>query len=529
MNLLSSDFRTRDSKLKKGGGEIRMWWLNLFISLLILVVYPVCLDGFESKFHAQAFQRAFKKQQRLPQQPPKSLSSTALHVLPPLILPVMIPPLTALLPWLVPTAVLLVPPAVNLTAFAIDKVLERQMIDNLDIAPEEQELVASQYTLEGIRDLDMKMDRSSQIAERGRDNDYEIEMIDRPVIKRIGTNLGRNASWEVESLEDIGKPVLAARFVTWTLTKLINARTQFVSGLYVNVLSKSNKHVFRGQVSTIEIKFDRIAFGPLLVTGGGKILMEGVNLQMRRFLFRNLQALRKPYQIYADFLLTQSDVVNSKMIKNLLQTLVDLIFKLGVVTTFFQSIAQIPNVNEGIKAKVKRVSIRERRLFVNGEAQLSSGSLPFEISTGVGLRAGGQVIFLKDIEVVINPDNPLRAAIVLPYSSAIDVDVGDDCRFESFVIANKHVWMRARSSISPVNPFQVSPVMSKALFRYDMSALFSSVLRIRGGFMRFSFGFFNQIFNFLFGWLPFYNSNDNNRNNNDDNDDNMGRGTERVA
>ena len=108
----------------------------------------------------------------------------------------------------------------------------------------------------------------------------DIETIDRPVIRRSGTNLGKNATWDVESMDDIGKPVLAARFVTWSLRKLIAARTQFVSGLDVNVLSRSNKHVFRGKISAIEIKFDRIAFGPLLVTGGGKILLEGIDLKV---------------------------------------------------------------------------------------------------------------------------------------------------------------------------------------------------------------------------------------------------------
>ena len=44
--------------------------------------------------------------------------------------------------------------------------------------------------------------------------------------------------------------------------------------------------------------------------------------------------------------------------------------------------------------------------------------------------------------------------------------IGDDCRLDSLVIANKHVWIRANSIISPVTPFQVTQVKSKALYRY---------------------------------------------------------------
>jgi hypothetical protein len=37
------------------------------------------------------------------------------------------------------------------------------------------------------------------------------------------------------------------------------------------------------------------------------------------------------------------------------------------------------------------------------------------------------------------------------------------------------------SIISPVAPFQVTPVKSKALYRYDLAALLSSVLKLQGG------------------------------------------------
>ena len=308
---------------------------------------------------------------------------------------------------------------------------------------------------------------------------------------------GMNSTWIVPGTP--GKPVLAARFVSWILRKVIEARTNFVSGLEVTVLSESNRRIFMGKVSAVEMKFDRIAFGSLLITGGGKIMIEGLDLRMRRFLFGNLQSQRRPYQIYGDFRLTQSDIVNSTIIRNLLQMLVDLIFKLKIVYNILAPFAQIDE--NGLQAKVKRVSIRSRRLFVNGDAALPSGRLPFEISTGAGLRDEGHTVFLKDIEVVLNPDTALRTSIVIPLSNVVDVDIGEECSLDNLVIANKHVWLRARSSISPVVPFAVtsSSGQSNTMFKYNIGALLSSMLRVRGvlSFDNKLLSFFGKIIQFL--------------------------------
>ena len=56
-----------------------------------------------------------------------------------------------------------------------------------------------------------------------------------------------NRTWyNLPSLQRVtgGKPVLAARFVTWILRKVVEARTDFVSGLEMTVLSESNRLIF---------------------------------------------------------------------------------------------------------------------------------------------------------------------------------------------------------------------------------------------------------------------------------------------
>ena len=61
---------------------------------------------------------------------------------------------------------------------------------------------------------------------------------------------------------------------------------------------------------------------------------------------------------------------------------------LGVVTNLYKTFTQL-EAEENLKATVKRVSIRSRRLYVNGEVDLPSGRLPFELSSGAGLRENG--------------------------------------------------------------------------------------------------------------------------------------------
>jgi hypothetical protein len=278
-----------------------------------------------------------------------------------------------------------------------------------------------------------------------------------------------------ENLPKVDNKPLFARLVSWVVKRLVETRTQFVSGLSVDVLSNSNRDIIRGRVDTLEMKFDKIAFGQFFVSGGGRLILRGLDLRMRRFLFQDLQSLRRPYQIYGDFLLTQSDIVNSKFIRNLIQLLVN---------TILERVLKISD-ETFFRVNIKKVSIRQRRLFAQGEVSTSGKTgatlMNFEVSTGAGVRDDGQVIFLRDIQVVLNPDSILRAAVPILLTTPIDVDLGEDCRVESLVIANKHIWLRANSKISPVTPFAVTPVSSKALYRYDLAALLSNVIRIPAG------------------------------------------------
>ena len=246
------------------------------------------------------------------------------------------------------------------------------------------------------------------------------------------------------------KPVFLARIVSWILKKIVKAHTQYATGLEINVQSTKNRYIMRGKVDTLELKFDKISFCNIFVSGGGRLIIKGLDLRVRRFLFQNLQSIRKPYIIYCDLLFSQLDIINSGLIRNLMQLLVDTI----LANVFSQIKGLGIDTSRLFKAEITKVTINARRIFAQGTAKFISdnsinsteyASIDFEVSTGAGMRNEGQILYLKDIKVLLNPKSVLRTDIPILLSSPIDVDLGDNFRVESLVIANKNIWIRAAS------------------------------------------------------------------------------------
>lgn len=292
-----------------------------------------------------------------------------------------------------------------------------------------------------------------------------------------------------------------ARIVEWILKRVVFARAKLVSGLTLRVMSPTNRDILRGKISGIFMKFDKIHLANLRVSGGGTLILQQLDLRVRRFLFQNLQSLRHPYKIYGDFLLTQDDISNSPFIRHVIQVLMKTILERVLAATLSASRKGILTVN------ISRVMILNRRLVAQGDLLVPSledaglvNKMSFEISTGAGVR-DSQVIFLRDIEVVLNPDNAFLRTI-LPIqnllSAPIDVDIGENCRIENFVIAKQSVWVRAAAIISP--PLsrqarfameakekiaalrgQVDATQKKALYKYDLANVLSDALRLQGG------------------------------------------------
>ena len=114
--------------------------------------------------------------------------------------------------------------------------------------------------------------------------------------------------------------VLLARLVAWILHKVVKSQTRQTTGLLVQVDAASNRDILRGRVNNIELLFDTIAYGQLCISGGGRLNIQGIQLQMRRFLFSDVfNSLRTPYKLSGDLLLTEADIVNSKFIRDLMQ------------------------------------------------------------------------------------------------------------------------------------------------------------------------------------------------------------------
>ena len=288
--------------------------------------------------------------------------------------------------------------------------------------------------------------------------------------------------WQLEDLygaENSGNNVVGrsqkfmAHFTEWLVARVIRARSQFVSGLSVRVNSKRNRSILRGRVDSIGIKFDRIAYGQIWCTGGGSLYIKNLNIGMRRFLFQEMQSLRTPYEIYGEFFLTQSDIVNSRFIKRVFKNIVDIVIKRALRLS-----------RDILDCDIKRVTIRGKKIYLHGEADIfrteGGAIVPFEISTGVGLRGFGQVVYLSDLTLILNPESVLRTVLPVITTSVLDVDIGEDCFIDSFEIADKHVSIRAHSRISPLVTFEVVPRESRARFRYDMAAVMSNLMRFSG-------------------------------------------------
>jgi len=261
-----------------------------------------------------------------------------------------------------------------------------------------------------------------------------------------------------------------AKTVEWLIKNFIQKSSQFVAGLDVHVSSKTNRNIILGQVDSLEIKFDKIAYGQIWCTAGGSLIFKGVNLRMRRFLFQNKDSLRQPYELIGDFNLTQSDIINSKFIRNIFQFL---------VTTVIKRALKLPT--DILDLEIKRVMIRKQRIFIYGEADLVEGGaiVPFEISTSMGTRAQGQVIFLRDSELVLNPESVLRTAVPVITTSAIDVDIGEDCTLERLEFTERQVRIRARTKVLPTTLMveNKDSSISRGRFHYDLGAVISNIFR----------------------------------------------------
>lgn len=178
------------------------------------------------------------------------------------------------------------------------------------------------------------------------------------------------------------KQKFLGRIVAWFIRKIVVARSDYIQGLELNVWANRNLDILRGKIDTLEMKFDKISFCKIFVSGGGRLIIKGLNLRMRRFLFQNnLQSIRVPYIIYCDLIFTQLDIGKSTFIKNLIQLLVDTILARVL------SQARIAGVETSriINAEIRAVKIQSRRIHAIGVAHLlsSPGSISQSASTGM--------------------------------------------------------------------------------------------------------------------------------------------------
>jgi hypothetical protein len=135
-------------------------------------------------------------------------------------------------------------------------------------------------------------------------------------------------------------------------------------------------------------------------------------LQMLGLLIaRRLNVVRRPFEIFGDYVLTQQDVSTSKLIRDLVQLLVNTILKSlfpSLHLTFFD-------------VAVDSVRIKNQKLAIHGTANIaeSDKGLDFVLYTGIGRSGEGHVLYLDQPEIVLNPDAkvPLKVSFLTSLSS----------------------------------------------------------------------------------------------------------------
>jgi hypothetical protein len=312
------------------------------------------------------------------------------------------------------------------------------------------------------------------------------------------------------------RPVRTARAISWILRRIVFLKTEIVTDMKITVEAENNRELLAGRIPSCELTFGQIQLADkLYVSGGGRVQIKDLNIRKTALLFDTTSHfLRGPYTLQVDALLTQSDIVNSKFIREMLQLLTNTVIQRGIeltvdvgrdvgtgieqrilgalggrkmvsdVATFLglplpaeqaaplaeSRAALLERVRAGLAGEmlVRRASIFGRRIIVEGAYQTTApgrapeDSVTFEVSLGVGTRSRGQVVYLKDINFTLNPDSALlRASVPVAPSVPIDVDLGNSISLDSLVITDTHVSIKATCKISPFAP-DSSPASASA-------------------------------------------------------------------
>lgn len=282
-----------------------------------------------------------------------------------------------------------------------------------------------------------------------------------------------------ESVAFFSRGFLARKLAASIIHRILVVTSKSASGLTVQVSNSTTLDVIRGNLKHIEIKFDKVYYDLIQITGGGTLLADGIDMKMRRLLFIERAFLRRSYNLSAEFSLTPSDVINSKLFRDWMQLLVD-----SVVAANFG--------NQG-KSRILKVTISARRIHIHGDLITSiplTPSIPWQFSTAVGVRPNKQVVFLCNMSLVFNnQNNGLRFQTPLILSELFDVDLGENFFVDDLVISNQSIYIRANCKIWNCERFAVAPVIKRGLYRYDLSDLLSKLMSFKGGFVtKFLFG-----------------------------------------
>mmetsp|Transcript_3994 Transcript_3994/g.11707 ORF Transcript_3994/g.11707 Transcript_3994/m.11707 type:complete len:490 (-) Transcript_3994:325-1794(-) len=265
------------------------------------------------------------------------------------------------------------------------------------------------------------------------------------------------------------------------------------------VLPRTLGHMLRGYLHELVVQFDRLRFENVSISGGGVLTFRHIDLRLANLVpFRrwNRGWLRRRISADVDMMLTSEDIMQSKLIREVMQSLGNTILKHTIVPqrvlrneALLRGMVEMNSdddvclVDSTMLGCIVRgfrcdsVKTMGDRVVIHG----NFAKAQFSVSFRAMMRAGGRVLVVDDFDVVFQPGtaNEVRLPTISTWET-IDVDLGQHARIKYLYVTDEGVAVQAWASLSPVRNFKVTmEPQLPARYAFDLGSMLSVLLHPR--------------------------------------------------
>eukprot|EP00591_Stephanopyxis_turris_P003325 CAMPEP_0195513676 /NCGR_PEP_ID=MMETSP0794_2-20130614/5271_1 /TAXON_ID=515487 /ORGANISM="Stephanopyxis turris, Strain CCMP 815" /LENGTH=436 /DNA_ID=CAMNT_0040641745 /DNA_START=171 /DNA_END=1481 /DNA_ORIENTATION=+ len=257
-----------------------------------------------------------------------------------------------------------------------------------------------------------------------------------------------------------------SRFVANAL--LTRLQTWSTHTLNLSVSSILHAHTFprlllKQQLSTdLSITFDRLAFPNIQISGGGRMYINKIIVDLRSMLSKDNEStgrkrFPKSFEFHAqNVVFTQEDILNSTCIRNGLQRLFNRILnRSGLLLKYASKKVTVESVNVLPHGKISCKCIATTTLDTE---------IPFEVRTGLNVTAQGHILTFPGLEVSLNPMNNIidfseyspifdeHFGGWIPILPLVNLDIGNHANIEKIQINGMKRQIRVENARVKVTP-----------------------------------------------------------------------------